>query len=327
MRREITEIPDAVARLATPAAQDVLRSAAQKLRTLDPAALVTIARGSSDHAATYLKYAIEVTLGLPVASIGPSTVTVHNAAFRADGLAALAISQSGSSEDLAMLASHLRTAGAPIITLTNTPDSLLASASSDVVDIAAGPEQAVAATKSFVNSIVGGLWLIGHWAEDDALLGALAALPPTLRRGIAAKMPAVTFGMLETAESAMVIGRGASLGLASEVALKLIETCGVHGSAYSAAEVLHGPRAILSDGFPVIALTSGAAGGMEQAIEALHRQGAGLVETPAREEVSHPLVDPLIDMPMLYGLLEAVSRARGMSADAPQFLKKETQTL
>ncbi|MEM7717671.1 MAG: SIS domain-containing protein [Pseudomonadota bacterium] len=327
MRREIIEIPDAVARLAAPAQQRQIRDLSMRLRRLDPAAIVTVARGSSDHAATYLKYAAEVTLGLPVASVGPSTVTVHSARFRAQGLAALAISQSGSSDDLALLARALGTAGVHVVALTNTPESVLAEACRDVIDIAAGPEQAVAATKSFVSSIVAGLWLIGHWAEDTSLLDALSALPDALATRGETGMLDRALDQLKAAESVVVVGRGAGLGLASEVALKLIETCGVHGAAYSGAEVLHGPRAILSGGFPVLTLSSGAGQGMDQAIEALEQQGAGLVSIPACDTLQHPLVDPLLDMPMLYGFLETLSRARGMSADAPRFLKKETQTL
>ncbi len=327
MRREIDEIPDAVARLASSAARAQIAAVANRLRTLDPPAIVTVARGSSDHAATYLKYAAELTLGIPVASVGPSTVTVHDARFHGKRLATLAISQSGSSGDLAALALALSEAGAHVVTLTNTPGSALAKAATDLIDVVAGPEQAVAATKSYVNSIVAGLWLIADWAEDSILIAALEALPDALCEGEVDGMPKGAFEALRDAASAVVIGRGAGLGIAGEVALKLIETCGIHASAYSGAEVLHGPRAILTSGFPVIALQSGAKDGLEQAIGELTGQGAEVFAIPAQERTGHNLVDPLLDMTMLYGFLEELSRARGLSADAPEHLSKETQTL
>lgn len=280
MSREIAEIPEAARRLAAPEARARMAEVAQRLRKLDPPALVTIARGSSDHAATYLKYVAEVTLGLPVASIGPSTVTIHDTAFRARGLAALAISQSGSSQDLTALASALSAGGADVIALTNKAGSKLAGAADEVIDIAAGPELAVAATKSFVNSIIAGMWLVALWAEDDALCTALDRLPEALERRSGVAEAQAAFARLQQSDGALVIGRGVGLGLACETALKLVETCGMHASAYSGAEVLHGPSAILSDGFPVIALTTGAGRGMDQAIAQLTEQGAAVTALP-----------------------------------------------
>lgn len=324
MAREIDEIPMAAARLATPEMRARLGAVADRLRAAEPAALLTVARGSSDHAATYLKYAAELTLGLPVASIGPSLASIYEARLRTEGMAVLAISQSGTSRDLTALTEVLSAAGGVTVTLTNTPTSGLASVADEVVDVMAGPERAVAATKSYVNSILAGLWLIGLWARDARLCRALDHLPDAFTAPRDA-MP--LFAGLETVDRAMVIARGAALGVAAEIALKLLETCGIHASAYSGAEVLHGPSAILSGGFPVIALTSGAGKGMDQAVQQLSRQGADLRVMTAAEGTGHPLVDPLLDLPALYRALERLSRARQMSPDAPPFLRKETSTL
>ncbi|MDU8946224.1 SIS domain-containing protein [Ovoidimarina sediminis] len=327
MHREIEEIPEAVARLAGPGAQEEIGTVAAGLRALDPPALLTVARGSSDHAASYLKYAVERCLGLPVASLGPSTVTVHGARFRARGLAALAISQSGASRDLAALCQALGAAGAEVTLLTNSMGSPLAETAHHVIDIRAGKEQAVAATKSFVNSVVAGLWLLAHWAKDQALADALHALPGVLRDRMSAPVPEAFLDGLDRRGQAVVIGRGTGLGVAQELALKLIETCGIHATAFSGAEVLHGPRAILTEGFPVLALATGAQDGLTQATDSLRAQGADLRVLPPGAGTGHPLVDPLTDVPVLYAALEAMARRLGRSTDRPPHLSKETRTL
>lgn len=322
MRREIDEIPEAAARLASPPAQARLRAVADHLRELDPPVILTVARGSSDHAATYLKYAIEIALGRPVASVGPSVATVHGARLRSAGLAALAISQSGASQDLVALTNQLSDGGCLCIALTNTPRSPLAAALQEVIDIEAGPETAVAATKSFVNSVLAGLWIVAFWAGDDVLERALRALPAALSdSGDLAGMEA-----LDTADRAVVIARGAGLGIAQEVALKLMETCGIHASGYSAAEVLHGPNALLGADYPVIALDPDSPG-LRQAVDRLTRQGARVLPVAAGRGTGNALTDPLLLLPPLYRAIEALSRRKGLSPDAHAFLSKETRTL
>ena len=335
MRREIDEIPAAVARLAAPERRDALRAVAARLAALDPPALLTVARGSSDHAATYLSHAAGMALGLPVASFPPSLVTVHEAPLRARGLAALAISQSGKSGDLVATAGALERAGCPVVALTNTPGSPLARAASEVIDIAAGPERAVAATKSFVASIVAGLWVIAFWSGDRTLEGALRALPEALDRPDSGRGATEAVVALAEARSAVVIGRGPGLGLAHEVALKLIETCALPAAAYSAAEVLHGPSAILTAGHPVLALVSRPVAATAQAVERLSAQGARVLtvgDGSAAESMDggatgHALVDPLLAMPALYRAIEARARGLGLSPDRPPNLTKETRTL
>lgn len=325
MRREIDEMPEAVARLGAPSSRERLAEVAALLKELDPPAVVTVARGSSDHAATYLKYAMETSLGRPVASVGPSVVTIQDARLRASGLAVLAISQSGASADLCALAGALAKTGGLVVAVTNTPASPLAAAASEVIDVAAGRELAVAATKSFLNSIVAGLWLVALWSGDKGLEKALARLPGALAREAEAADGA-GLDALADAGSAFVIARGAALGLARETALKLMEACGIHASGYSAAEVLHGPSALIGAGFPVVAL-SPSAPGMGQATAQLARQGARVVPVESGNATGHPLVDPLLLLPHLYRSVEALSRSKGLSPDAPLHLEKATRTL
>ena len=184
MRREIEEIPEAAARLLAQT-EALLASAGQALKRKNPAVIVTIARGSSDHAANFLKYAIELTAGIPVASIGPSIVSIYGRELKLDRAAAISISQSGKSPDIVAMAEAARRAGALSFAITNTTSSPLAAAADFTIDLHAGAERSVAATKTFVSSVVAGLGLIAHWTADEKLLAALATLPVALRDAVA----------------------------------------------------------------------------------------------------------------------------------------------
>lgn len=335
MRREIDEIPDAAARLLDRSAK-ALSAAGAALRAKDPAFLVTIARGSSDHAALFLKYAIELTAGRPVASLGPSLASIYGAELKLGGAAAIAISQSGKSPDIVAMAEAATRAGAVSIALTNTLPSAIADACSHPLDILAGPEIAVAATKSYVNSIVAGLAVLGEWTGDAALKRAVADLPRHFAAAV--KLDWQDFAAeLEQAESLYVLGRGPALAIASEAALKFKETSGMHAEAYSAAEVLHGPVALIGARFPVLALAARDAAEVSVAeiADDLSAKGAVVHVTSARAgkakrlsfvETGHPITDALTLVLPFYGFVEAWSRSRGLNPDAPASLKKVTET-
>ena len=225
------------------------------MRARDPHVLVTVARGSSDHAASFLKYAVELTAGIPVASVGPSVASIYGAQLRLKGAACLAISQSGKSPDIVAMAEAARRGGALTVAITNTPASPLAAASDHTIDIMAGAEKSVAATKTFVNSALAGLALMAHATEDAALLAALEALPGHFEKAIGCDWTDAR-GALASASSLFILGRGPSVAIANEAALKFKETCGMHAEAYSAAEVMHGPLALVTPGFPVLALAA-----------------------------------------------------------------------
>ena len=181
---EIHAAPEAVRNMLA-VNRPVFPALAKRLRALKPRAVVTIARGSSDHAALYFKYLCEIKLGIPVASLGPSLATLYHAPLRMEGLASLAISQSGASPDLVALQEAVRAAGGMTIAAVNAQGSPLSEASDVVLDLAAGPELSVAATKSFIASAALGAALVAHWAEDAELLAALERLPERISQAIA----------------------------------------------------------------------------------------------------------------------------------------------
>ena len=336
MRQEIEEIPQAARRLLTES-EAILASAGQALRKRNPAVVVTIARGSSDHAANYLKYAIELLAGVPVASVGPSIVSIYGRQLKFDRAASISISQSGKSPDIVAMAESARQGGALSLALTNTADSPLAAAADFTVDLRAGPERSVAATKTFVSSAVAGLAIVAHWTADEKLLSALATLPIALEEAVACDWSPL-LEALDGHQSLYVLGRGPSLAMAEEAALKFKETCAIHAEAYSAAEVMHGPVRIVEGGFPLLVLASrdAAEASVAGMADKLAAQGAQTFVTSARVSAArslpfavsgHPLTDTLLLIASFYGFVEALSRRRGFNPDRPPHLNKVTETV
>lgn len=335
MRAEIEEIPAAVARLLA-TGEDSLAAAGAALRERDPVMIATVARGSSDHAAAYLKYAIELVAGVPVASVGPSITSIFGRELRLKGCAAIAISQSGKSPDIVSMTQSAQRSGALTLALTNTPRSPLAEAAELALDLAAGPERSVAATKSFVSSVVAGLMVLAHWQSEHSLAAAIARLPAALEQAITIDWSRFA-GALETASSLFVLGRGPTFAIAQEAALKFKETCGLHAEAYSAAEVLHGPARIVGPGFPVLALAAPdtAETAIAEVADRLAGQGARTYATSslvARAErlpsvtTGHPITDALPLIVSFYGFVEQLARTRGFDPDHPPHLNKVTET-
>lgn len=336
MAREIAEIPEAAARFLA-SAGDAVAATAAKMRALDPGLVVTVARGSSDNAATYLKYAIELMAGVPVASVGPSVASIYRRPLRLSGAVCMGISQSGRSPDTVEMMRAARESGALTVAVTNNPDAPMAQAVECCLALAAGPERSVAATKTFVISVLAGLALLAEWRQDAALGRGVAALPEAFAQALSQDWSALS-SRLARAQSAFVLGRGPGFAIASEMALKFKETCGIHAESYSAAEVLHGPAAIVQAGFPVVALAVEDAARDHVAATAakLAAQGAdvfltgaeapGAVSLPAVAGV-HPLVAPLVDAVSFYAFVEPLARRRGFDPDTPPHLRKITETV
>lgn len=336
MRREVEAIPDVVANFLAKSGP-VLDAAGAALRERDPAVIATIARGSSDHACAYLKYAIELTLGLPVASIGPSIASIYGKDLRLGRAASISISQSGKSPDIVGMTQSVRRSGGLTIAITNTEGSPLDEAADFTIDLHAGLEQSVAATKTFAASVVAGLSLIARWSDDTALNKAIAELPESLRRAIACDWSPM-IEALDGHNALYVLGRGPGFAIANEAALKFKETCGIQGESYSAAEVMHGPVSIVRPGYPVLALAArdAAESSVADMAHKLAGQGALAFLTSDRAgaahklpfaSTGHPLTDPLALIVSFYGFVEALARHRGLDPDAPPMLKKVTETV
>jgi len=334
MRQEIIDIPAAVKTLTC---HEQLEEVASALRLAEPRFISTVARGSSDHAATYLKYVSELVLGLPVASLGPSVASVFGAKLKLADSLCIAISQSGQSPDIRAMARTAQEGGAKTVAITNEPSSPLAVQSDHVINICAGVEKSVAATKTFVTSAVAGLALVAHWKQDKALLGALATLPEKLEAAIAHDWPSLRQA-LHGRDSLLVLGRGPGFAMANEAALKFKETCQIHAESYSSAEVLHGPVSIIEPGFPVLALASrdAAEPAVLEVAKAMADIGADVFVTsdhvnPAQRlgfaATGHPLTDPLALIVSFYSFIERLARERGINPDTPRNLKKVTETI
>ena len=336
MRREVEAIPGVVASFLDKSGP-VLDAAAAALRERDPLLVATVARGSSDHACAYLKYAIELTLGLPVASIGPSIASIYGKDLKLARSAAIAISQSGKSPDIVGMAQSARRSGAISIAITNTAGSPLAEASDFTIDLHAGIEQSVAATKTFVTSVVAGLALIARWSGDDALDVAINDLPNSLAKAVACDWSEM-IGALDGHNALYVLGRGPGFAIANEAALKFKETCNIQAESYSAAEVMHGPVAIVTPGYPVLGLAArdAAEASVADMAHKMAGQGALAFLTSDRPGAAHrlpfaatghPITDPLALIVSFYGFVEALSRHRGFNPDVPPALKKVTETV
>ncbi|NBE07246.1 SIS domain-containing protein [Paragemmobacter ruber] len=336
MLREVQEIPQ-VSRRFLMESQGALMAAAAAMRAADPGLIVTVARGSSDHAATYLKYAVELLAGVPVASVGPSVASVYGRPLRLNGAACVGISQSGRSPDIVEMMRAAGVGGALSVAITNFDDSPMAAASAHCLPLRAGVEQSVAATKTFVTSVLAALALVAEWQEDAALRAAIETIPEAFQAALALDWSPLAARMAR-AQQGYVLGRGPAFAIACEAALKLKETCGLHAEAYSAAEVLHGPSAIVQAQFPVLALAveDAAQAGVVQTCERLAAQGADVFVTGAEAAGCemlpsvgglHPLVAPLVLAVGFYGFVEALARRRGFDPDTPPHLRKVTETV
>lgn len=308
----------------------------ERLRQLAPRAVVTCARGSSDHAATFAKYLIETSVGVITASAAPSVTSVYKARQDLRQCLFIAISQSGRSPDLVATARAAKAAGATVLALVNADNSPLGETADYVLPLCAGPEISVAATKSYLASLSAIVHLVAAWAQDDVLLEALKDAPEKLARAWDLDWSAAV-AALQPTNHLYVIGRGVGLGIAQEAALKCKETCRLHAEAFSGAEVRHGPQALLQANFPALlfAQDDETRGDLETLARDLVARdvqvlmagasvpGATLLPTVE----AHPFIQPLLLVQSFYRLANALSIGRGCDPDRPPHLRKVTETL
>jgi glucosamine--fructose-6-phosphate aminotransferase (isomerizing) len=335
MSADLRAAPEAVRRQKIVLA-DVVAALVERLRRRPPQVVVTCARGSSAHAATYGKYLIERHFGIPVAAAAPSVTTLYHERLRLADQFFLAVSQSGKSGDLIELAVAARACGAVTACITNDAESELAQACEFVLPMAAGPELSIPATKTFIASLSALARLTALWAKDEALADALERLPDRLAAACALDWSPLV-AALSGASSLVTIGRGPTLAIAREAALKLKEASDLHAEAFSSAEFLHGPVALVTPRYPVLmfAPTDAAAQGMSQLADDLRGKGAQLFITASEEATSgrlaalapdHPDADAICLIQSFYAMVVHVAAARGTNADQPRHLRKVTRT-
>ncbi|MCP1289569.1 MULTISPECIES: SIS domain-containing protein [Chromobacterium] len=317
-------------------ADEALAALGRALAVERPSLALTVARGSSDHAANYFAYLAMQRLGVPVVSLPMSLVTLHRAPLAVKGQLAVALSQSGQSPDLIDTMKALGAAGARTAALVNKHQSPLAAACEWVVPLCAGDEKSVAATKSYITSLSAVARLVAHWQADDALLAALANLPQRLTEATRQDWTAAV-DVLRDAERIMVVGRGLGFAVALEAALKFKETCAIQAEAFSGAEIKHGPMALIDDGYPLLifAPRGPEQQGLIDLAEEMRGRGAKVLLAAPENIASRDLtlaladdeaLDPLLAIQSFYLMAARLSEARGLNPDLPRHLSKVTCT-
>jgi glucosamine--fructose-6-phosphate aminotransferase (isomerizing) len=335
MLDEASEAPDAIGRLLA-ADDEIYASLGADLRAHPPQSLLTIARGSSDHAAHYMGYLIMARLGRLVTSLPMSLVMLYRSRLQREGLVSLAFSQSGQSPDLVEPTRFFRDGGARTVAFVNDAASPLAQAAQWVLPLHAGVETSVAATKSYIAQLVAGARLIAAWEDDATLHVALQGLPAALLQAARQNWQSAVDTLVH-ADKLFVIGRGTGLAIAMEAALKFKEVCGIQAEAFSGAEVMHGPMALVDQGYPllVFAPRGPAQAGLVEIADDMRRRGARvLLAAPSGVPGSElPIVasgaedlDPITVIQSFYPMVEALARARNLDPDRPRHLAKVTRT-
>lgn len=309
---------------------------AQKLQQKNPYSTVSIARGSSDHAAQYLNFLISHKLGKLTTSFSMSLLTLYASNIDVSKSAGFAISQSGQSPDIINPIQYFREKNALNISMVNDTTSPLATSTGNLIPLLAGKENSVAATKSFIASLAASAFTIGHWAQDQELIRSLHHLPDDLMK--ATKLDwSKAIPKLINAKRIMVVGRGYGLSLALETSLKFKETCGIQAEAFSAAEIKHGPMALIEEGYPILiyATRGPALHTLLELAQDLKARGANIIlaapafikEKDLEIQSAHSEeLDVITSIQSFYLLAEQLSRELGNNPDVPRNLSKVTKT-
>lgn len=340
MEQETAQTPERVA-TAFKNNQHLFQDISHRLSAEKLQFAVTIARGSSDHAALFAKYLIETQLNLMVASFSPSIETIYRAKPNMKNSLSIAVSQSGKSPDLCAALQAARESGSITIAFVNQTESPLAKIAEYVIPLCAGEERAVAATKSYITSLTNIIHFVGTLTQNQTLLNALQQLPERLEQALSLDWsPAIT--QLASERDALIAGRGYGYPIACEAALKCKETASIHAEAFSSAEILHGPFALVGKNYPVLIFTQNDAalkGILELAVKCLGIGAKPMVAAPhsvalpsgilrlPTPDFSHPICDPVNSILCFYKMVATLAVTRGYNPDKPQHLNKVTETL
>jgi len=343
MAVDIGEQPGVYARLIEPAQAGPIAAVAARVAAWQPRHVVLTARGTSDHAALFGAYLAEIRLGLPAGLASPSTITLYGSRPDLSRALVVGVSQSGGSPDLVEVLQVARQTGALTLAVTNDPGSALADAAELSINIAAGTERAVAATKTYTAELLALLMLVegvraGNGALPATERAILAVLPELASLTLADPSPAELAERYRFAARIVTTGRGYAYPTAREAALKLMETSYLAALAFSGADLLHGPLAMTDPDVPVLAVVGDGPGGrsMREVLAKLGERRADVVAIgpsavpAAAAQLRVPAVDerhaPLLDILPLQQLALSLALARGEDPDAPRGLNKVTST-
>ncbi len=333
MFREAAEAASVVAGQLS-ANREVIADLVRRLNAQRPGFVVTCSRGSSSTAATYGKYLIEKYLGIPTMPSALSINSLYQSQLSMTGALCLAISQSGASPDILAAATHARSCGALTVAITNNSDSPLARAADVILPLLAGEEHSVAATKTHLAAATVLAQMVAAWSGDKALSAALQGLPEAMNKAWSVDWAEGVTALRQTS-SMYVIGRGLGLGAAQEAALKFKECCGIHAEALSAAEVRHGPMALLRKAFSIMVLGQNdesldsvlAVAAMARSCQAnLVLAVPGYADALSADRYE-PSLEPILLTQSCYRLLVELAFARGFDPDTPMHLQKVTKTV
>jgi glucosamine--fructose-6-phosphate aminotransferase (isomerizing) len=338
MLNEIAEQPQALARLLERGLPEI-RQVADLIRSRSPRLVLFAARGTSDNASLYGKYLVEILLEKPAGLVSPSTLTAYGSRPDLTGVLVIVVSQSGGSPDLVETAAVARDCGATVLAVTNTPESALSAAAELHIDVQAGAELAVAATKSYTSQLLA-LWLLVEaWRTGDA--EAARSIPDAVLAQVGRIDEVTALAHRYRFTDRMVLtARGYSYPTVREGALKLMETSYLAAHAFSGADLLHGPLAMIDADHPVVAVVPEGSGGvaMRPVLEALRDRGADLAVIGGPSALSFGTVgllidhgmpeelSPLVDIVTLQHLALVMAVGRGFDPDQPRGLSKVTRT-
>lgn len=340
MQKETLEAPQKVAFQLANNGQ-ALAGLVERFSQRPPTMLITCARGSSDHATVYGKYLAQILLGIPVMSFAPSIGSIYSKQLNLDNALFICVSQSGKSPDLLINAEIAKQSGAYVVAFVNDTNSPLCNIADLVIPLHAGAELSVAATKSYITTLTAFAQLIAIWSGDEGLKNGLDALPDQLEESLELNWGQAT-KMLKNTVNMMVLARGVGYAIALESALKFKETSVLHGEAFSIAEVMHGPMALITDGFPMLAYVQDDATkiGSLQVIDQLRAKGAHILlaqtERPSGAYADdhlqvvggiHPMLQPIAMIQTFYLMANELAFARGYNPDTPDHLNKVTETV
>lgn len=344
MAADIAEQPAGYARLLAGDQAKAIAAVAARVAERRPRHVVFVGRGTSDHAALYAAYLTEIRLGIPVGLASPSAITLFGARPDLAGALVVGVSQSGGSPDLTEVLKVARESGALTLAVTNNPGSTLAQTAELSLDVAAGHERAVAATKTYTAELLSLLLLVEGIRNGDGTLpaderAALQRLPQLAEDALSGAGADDLAQRYRFASRLVTTGRGYAYPTARETALKLMETSYLPALAFSGADLLHGPLAMTDPDVPVLAVVGAGPGGqsMVDVVTRLGERRADVVTVGAADipgaagRLAVPGVDeryaPLLDILPLQRLALALALARGEDPDAPRGLKKVTSTL